>query len=53
MSKMLKKAGFSKVYRSYPYKSKFKEFRSPYHFLNMGFDGTHPDEALFVEAVKS
>ncbi|MFH0875112.1 MAG: methyltransferase domain-containing protein [archaeon] len=52
MSKMLKDVGFSKVYRSYPFKSKFKEFRSNYQFLNMGFDGTHPERSLIVEAVK-
>ncbi|MFH0875119.1 MAG: methyltransferase domain-containing protein [archaeon] len=53
MSELLKRAGFSKVYRSAPYQSKFPEFRAKYQFLNMGFDGTHSDDALYVEAVKS
>lgn len=49
---MLKIAGFKKIYRSYPQKSKFKEFKTKSRKRISGFDVTNPKNSLFVEAVK-
>lgn len=57
MSKMLIKAGFGNVYRSIAQGSRFSEMRSVGSnfaiFASIsGFDVTHPELSLFVEAVK-
>jgi ubiquinone/menaquinone biosynthesis C-methylase UbiE len=49
--KMLKKAGFRKIYKSREQKSKFMEMRGKSFFGN-GFDMTHPSKSLFIEAIK-
>lgn len=49
--RMLKRAGFKKIYRSEEQGSKFSELRGK-SWLGHGFDMTHPTKSLFVEAVK-
>lgn len=48
--KMLKKAGFETVYRSTAQRSRFVEMRVIGY--KTGFDSTHPEISVFVEAIK-
>jgi len=48
--RMLKECGFSQVYKSQPQQSKCLEMRG--FGRNSGFDSTHPEISLFVEAIK-
>jgi len=48
--KMLRKSGFTNIYRSSPQNSKFKEMRG--RGRNTGFDSTYPKWSIFVEATK-
>ena len=50
LRRMLKRAGFKKIYRSTEQGSRFPEMRG--EGRNYGFDSTHPQISLFVEAVK-
>ena len=50
LSQMLKKAGFKKVYQSFPQKSKFIEMRGRGRYC--GFDSLYPSHSFFIEAVK-
>lgn len=50
LSRMLKQAGFRKIYRSTEQGSRFTEMRGVGR--NCGFDSTHPEISLFVEAVR-
>ncbi|MFX0036482.1 MAG: methyltransferase domain-containing protein [Candidatus Hermodarchaeota archaeon] len=47
---MLQKAGFKKIYRSYPQGSRFKEMKGIGR--KSGFDSTHPELSFFIEAIK-
>jgi len=47
---MLKYAGFKAINKSNPQKSRFIEMRGIGR--NTGFDSTHPEISLFVEAIK-
>ncbi len=47
---MFQKAGFKKIYRSYPQKSKFKEMRL--RTGKYGFDRTNIAVSLYIEAIK-
>lgn len=48
--KMLRKSGFTIIYRSTPQGSKFKEMKGSGR--NTGFDSTYPEWSIFVEAIK-
>lgn len=50
LEKMLVKSGFSEVYRSHEQGSRFEEMRGGKGCS--GFDTTHPEISLFVEAIK-
>jgi ubiquinone/menaquinone biosynthesis C-methylase UbiE len=50
LRRMLKRAGFKKIYRSVKQGSRFIEMHG--FGRNSGFDSTHPEISLFVEAVK-
>jgi len=50
MESFLKTAGFKKIYLSKPQESKFPEMRGDGR--NSGFDSTHPEFSIFVEAIK-
>lgn len=50
LKKMLGKSGFSEVYRSCEQGSRFEEMRGGKDYS--GFDATHPEISLFVEAIK-
>jgi len=47
---MLKIAGFENIYRSKPQESKFPEMHG--FGRHQGFDSTHPELSIFVEAIK-
>ena len=48
--KMLKKAGFKTIYRSTAQRSRFAEMRG--FGYKTGFDSTHPEISVFIEAIK-
>jgi hypothetical protein len=58
----LRETGFSEIYRSHPQGSRFKELRGEGGWLTLGdrfeikrllgIDTSHPEESLFVEALK-
>lgn len=50
LKRMLIEAGFRKIYRSTAQGSRFSELRGTGR--NSGFDSTHPEISLFVEAIK-
>ena len=50
LSRMLRQAGFDRVYRSQPQGSRFAEMRGLGR--QTGFDSTHPELSLFVEAIR-
>lgn len=50
LSRMLRKAGFSEVRPSQPQASRMVEMRGPGR--RTGFDATHPELSLFIEAIK-
>lgn len=50
MESFLKTAGFNKIYLSKPQESKFSQMIGTGR--NTGFDSTHPEFSIFVEAVK-
>lgn len=50
INKMLKIAGFKEIYRSFEQGSHFAEMRGKGR--HYGFDSTHPELSLFVEAIK-
>ena len=50
MKTFLITAGFKNIYLSNPQQSKFHEMRG--YGRNTGFDSTHPEFSIFVEAVK-
>jgi len=51
LEKMLRKAGFTNIYRSSAQGSKFKEMRVGEKFQS-SFDTTYPQLSAFIEAVK-
>lgn len=52
LSDMLRKAGFSTVYRSRPFESRFPEMRGVSKYKYWSFDHVRMDTGLYVEAVK-
>ncbi len=50
MSNMLKSAEFKEIYRSKPQESRFSEMKGTQR--RKGFDLTHPELSLYVEAIK-
>ena len=50
MKIFLTNAGFTNIYISSPQESKFQEMKG--HGRNTGFDSTHPEFSMFVEAIK-